>query len=85
MSVKRILVSVDGSPKSMSAVDYVGKIMSTENSHVTLFHVLMQRPEAYLDFNVISPSEDSNMLEEWFKKSGKYIDKFMFYMKHYFF
>jgi nucleotide-binding universal stress UspA family protein len=77
MSVKRILVSVDGSPKSMSAVDYVGKIMSAENIHVTLFHVLMQRPEAYLDFNVISPREDRNMLEEWFKKSGKYIDQFM--------
>jgi nucleotide-binding universal stress UspA family protein len=77
MSIKRILVSVDGSLKSMSAVDYVGKIMSKQNIHVTLFHVLMQRPEAYLDFNVISAREDSSMLEEWLKKSGKYIDKFM--------
>ncbi len=77
MSLKRILVSVDGSPKSMSAVDYVSKIMSTENIHVTLFHVLMQRPEAYLDFNVISTREDSNMLLGWINKSGKYIDKFM--------
>jgi len=50
MSVKRILVAVDGSLKSMLAVDYIGKIMSKQNIHVTLFHLLMKRPEAYLRF-----------------------------------
>ncbi len=50
MSVKRILVAVDGSLKSMPAVDYIGKIMSKQNIHDTLFHVLMKRPEAYLRF-----------------------------------
>jgi nucleotide-binding universal stress UspA family protein len=77
MKIKRVLVSVDGSHKSMTAVDYVGKIMSKENIHITLFHVIMQRPETYLDFNIISSREDSSMLEEWSKKSEKYIDKFM--------
>ncbi len=77
MSVKRILVAVDGSLKSMLAVDYIGKIMSKQNIHVTLFHVLMKRPEAYLDFNVGSSREDTDMLGEWLKKTGKYIDKFM--------
>jgi nucleotide-binding universal stress UspA family protein len=68
MSVKRILVAVDGSLKSMPAVDYIGKIMSKQNIHDTLFHVLMKRPEAYLDFNVGSSREDMDMLGEWLKK-----------------
>lgn len=82
MKINRVLVSVDGSHKSMAAVDYAGKIMSKENIRLTLFHVLMQRPETYLDFNMISSREDSSMLEEWSKKSGKYVEKFMSHAVH---
>lgn len=77
MNKKRILVSVDGSLKSMSAVDYAGKIMSKEKTKITLFHVIMQQPETFLDFNMDSTPQDRHMLEEWFEKSGKYMDKFM--------
>jgi nucleotide-binding universal stress UspA family protein len=77
MSVKRILVSVDGSHKSMSAVDYVGKVMSKRNIHITLFHVLMQRPETYMDLNMAASWKHTDLLEEWSKKTGKYIDGFL--------
>jgi nucleotide-binding universal stress UspA family protein len=77
MSLKRILVSVDGSRKSMSAVDYVGKVMSKKNIHITLFHVLMQRPETYLDLNMAASWEYTDLVEEWSKKTGKYIEEFL--------
>jgi nucleotide-binding universal stress UspA family protein len=77
MSIKRILVSVDGSPKSLSAVNYVSKVMSKKNIHVTLFHVLMQRPETYLDLNIATSWEHPALLEEWSEKTGKYIEEFL--------
>jgi nucleotide-binding universal stress UspA family protein len=77
MSVKRILVAVDGSRKSMSAVNYVGKVMSKKNIQITLFHVLMQRPETYLDLNMAVSWEQNDLLEEWSKKTGKYIEEFL--------
>jgi nucleotide-binding universal stress UspA family protein len=77
MSVKQILVSVDGSRKSMSAVDYVGKVMSKKNIHITLFHVLMQQPETYLDLNMAASWEYNDLVEEWSKKTGKYIEEFL--------
>lgn len=77
MNVKRILVSVDGSPKSMSAVDYVGKFISKKNIHITLFHVLMQRPEAFLDLNISLSRKDKELFDNWSGSSEKYMDKFL--------
>jgi nucleotide-binding universal stress UspA family protein len=82
MSVKRILVCVDGSHKSMSAVDYVGKVMSKKNIHITLFHVLMQRPETYMDLNMAASWKHTDLHEEWSKKTEKYMEEFLSHAVH---
>jgi len=72
MANKKVLIPVDGSPQSMAAVKYAGRIF-TRDADVTLFHLHALRPETCLDFGGNFTPADLPF-EEWRGLSTENID-----------
>ena len=75
MNNKKLLIPVDGSPQSMTAVEYAGKTFS-KDAHITLFHVRAKRPETFLDFRADYVPEDISF-DQWREMCDEKIDKFL--------
>ena len=45
----KVLIAVDGSDQSLEAVRYAGNTMASENTKLTVFHVMNPIPESFLD------------------------------------
>ena len=61
----KILLAVDGSDQSLSAVRYVGRLFS-KHTQVVLLHVMAEIPEAFRDMHVDSSGHrDAHLLGIW--------------------
>ncbi len=52
-NISKILVAMDGSEQAMNAVRYLSGMVSPEQTHIVLFHVALDFPEALMDFQRI--------------------------------
>jgi nucleotide-binding universal stress UspA family protein len=68
-----VLVPLDGSRQALSAVRYISGAMPPGDKHITLFHVLQDLPEAFLDLDVNgSGNEEMFLLDQWRREQRRF-------------
>ena len=77
---RKVVIAVDGSDRSMEAVRYATRVLSSEMTDVTLFHVMNRRPEGawFWELEKASePRQDLDVLEEAAARHEKHLESFM--------
>jgi len=72
----KLLIAVDGSQGALSAVRYISRMVTPEDKHITLFHLLPDLPEPFLDLNLSAVgSEDLFMIDEWRREQHRFSEE----------
>jgi nucleotide-binding universal stress UspA family protein len=72
----KLLIAVDGSRQALAAVRYISRVVTPEDKHVTLFHILPDLPEPFLDLNLSGAgSEDLFIIDEWRKEQKRFSEE----------
>jgi len=77
---KKVIIAVDGSDRSMEAVRYASRVLSSEMTEVVLFHVMNRKPEGAWFWELEKASEprhDLDVLEEAALRHEERIHAFM--------
>ena len=76
--IKKILVLIDGSERSMKTVEYIGLVKSFLSHQVVLYHVFTGIPEGFRDLEKDPVNMDAvNQLKAWESQKKKEINAFM--------
>ncbi len=76
--LKKVLLAVDGSDRSLDAVRYASEILNPENTNVVLFHVMRKIDQAFWDMG-INPMGRQQMvgIRAWERAQIKNAEAFM--------
>jgi nucleotide-binding universal stress UspA family protein len=74
----KLLIAVDGSQQALSAVRYISRMVTPEDKHLTLFHLLPDLPEPFLDLNLSGAgSEDLFMIDGWRREQRRFSEEML--------
>lgn len=77
MSAKhKLLIAIDGSQAALAAVRYISRMLTPEDKQLTLFHLLADLPEPFLDLNLSGAgSEDLFMIDDWRREQRRFSEE----------
>jgi nucleotide-binding universal stress UspA family protein len=72
----KLLIAVDGSQAALSAARYISRMVTPEDKHITLFHLLPDLPEPFLDLNLSAAgSEDLFIIDDWRREQHRFSEE----------